>query len=193
MGCASACTARGRVRIRPWAAHEPQRIESPAVRLQEILEWSADLAGCDAVPADSMVYVESAADVRRVLFGVDIGLGEILFARDAGFEAVIAHRPPGARASLDLAAVVWRQVDQMVAEGIARDVAEAAVAQRLHRPHRAVHMAKVHPVVDTARLIGLPLANLHLACDIIGKQAIVDVLAQRSSSDARVGDAIAWI
>jgi len=163
------------------------------VRLQEILEWSAGLAGCDEVPADSMVYVESDADVHRVLFGVDIGLAEILFARDAGFDAVIAHHPIGGRASIDLAAVVRRQIDQMVAEGITHDVAEAAVAQRLDRPHRAIHMANVNQVVDTARLIGLPLANIHLACDIIGKQALVDLLAQRTSSDAKVGDAIAWI
>src|SRR5438309_8122697 len=163
------------------------------MRLQEILDWSARLAGCDAVPADSMVYIESEHDVERVLFGVDIGLAEILYARDAGLDAVIAHHPIGDRASVDLAAVVRRQVDQMAAEGVARDVAEAAVAQRLDRPHRAMHMANVNRVVDTARLVGLPLANIHLACDIIGRQAIVDVLDGRSSSDARVGDAIAWI
>jgi hypothetical protein len=163
------------------------------VRLQEILEWSAQLAGCDGVPADSMVYVEAPRDVRRVLFGIDIGLGEILFARDAGFDAVIAHHPIGDRASLDLEKVVQRQVDQMTAEGIARDVAEAAVTQRLERPHRAGHMANVMHVVDTARLIGMPLANIHLACDIIGRQAIVDRLAERASPGALVGDAIAWI
>ena len=163
------------------------------MRLQEILEWSAGLAGCDEVPADSMVYVEAGADVHRLLFGVDIGLAEILFARDAGFDAAIAHHPIGDRASIDLAAVVRRQVDQMVAEGVAHDIAEAAVAQRLDRPHRAMHMANVNQVVDSARLIRFPLANIHLACDIIGKQALVDLLAQRSSSEAMVGDAIAWI
>src|SRR5438132_279235 len=140
-----------------------------------------------------MVYVEAGADVHRLLFGVDIGLAEILFARDAGFDAAIAHHPIGDRASIDLAAVVRRQVDQMVAEGVAHDIAEAAVAQRLDRPHRAMHMANVNQVVDSARLIRFPLANIHLACDIIGKQALVDLLAQRSSSEAMVGDAIAWI
>ena len=163
------------------------------MRLQEILDWSARLAGCDAVPADSMVYIESDRDVERVLFGVDIGVAEILYARDAGFDAAIAHHPIGDRASLDLAAVVRRQVVQMVGEGIALEVAEAAVAQRLDRPHRAMHMANVNRVVDTARLIGLPLANIHLACDVIGRQAIVDVLDGRGSSEATVGDAIAWI
>jgi len=97
------------------------------MRLREILEWSAQLAGCDSVPADSQVYLEAHDDVRRVLFGVDIGLGELLYAREAGFDAVIAHHPVGDRAQIDFSRVVWRQVDQMTAEGIPRDVAEAYV------------------------------------------------------------------
>jgi hypothetical protein len=163
------------------------------MRLHDILQWSASLAGCDDIPADSQVYVEASSDVRRVLFGIDIDLGEILYARDAGFDAVVAHHPIGDRASLDFARVVRRQVEQMIAEGVPREVAEAAVAQRLERPQRALHMANFNRVVDTARLIGLPLANVHLACDILGRQAIVDLLASRAGPQSAVSDAIGWL
>ncbi|TMB92525.1 MAG: hypothetical protein E6J45_02055 [Chloroflexi bacterium] len=163
------------------------------MRLRDILEWSAELAGHDGVPPDSQVYIESPGEVRRVLFGVDIDVGELLYARDAGFDAVLAHHPVGDRAHLDLAQVVRRQVPQMVAEGVPGDVAEAAVAQRLERPQRALHVANVNRVVDTARLVGVPLANVHLACDIIGRQVIVDLLAARASTASRVGDAIDWL
>jgi hypothetical protein len=38
------------------------------VRLGDILDWTAELAGCDDVPADSQVYLESRAiDVTRTL------------------------------------------------------------------------------------------------------------------------------
>jgi hypothetical protein len=163
------------------------------MRLREILEWSAQLAGCDSVPADSQVYLEAHDDVRRVLFGIDIGLGEILYARDAGFDAVIAHHPVGDRAQIDFSRVVWRQVEQMTAEGIARDVAEAAVTQRIERPERALHIGNVNRTVDTARLIGLPLANIHLACDIITRQTIVDLLAAHARPASTVADAIEWL
>jgi len=163
------------------------------MRLQEILEWSAHLAGCDEVPADSQVYIESDHDVRRILFGIDIDVGELLYARDAGYDAVIAHHPVGDRARTDFARVVWRQVDQMMAEGVPRTDAESAVAARLDAPHRAVHMGNVNRVVDTARLIGLPLASIHLACDIISRQAIIDRLQERSAPGSTVRDAIAWI
>jgi len=163
------------------------------MRLREILEWSAQLAGCDSVPADSQVYLEAHDDVRRVLFGVDIGLGELLYAREAGFDAVIAHHPVGDRAQIDFSRVVWRQVEQMRAEGIPSNVAEAAVTQRIERPERALHIGNVNRVVDTARLIGIPLANIHLACDIITRQAIVDLFAARSEPSSAVSDAIEWL
>jgi putative NIF3 family GTP cyclohydrolase 1 type 2 len=163
------------------------------MKLADILTWSARLAGCDDVPADSQVYVESPRDVTRVLFGVDIDTGELLYAQQAGYDAVIAHHPLGEHARMDFANVVHRQVDMMVAEGIARDVAEQAVASRLERIHRADHMGNYNRIVDTARLVGMPLCNVHLACDIIGRQAIIDMLQSRASSSTRVGDVIEWL
>lgn len=163
------------------------------MKLQDILEWSARLAGCDEVPADSQVYVESDRAVRRILFGVDIDVGELLYAREAGFDAVIAHHPMGGTARTDFARVVRRQVEQMVSEGVERAAAETAVESRLDVPHRMVHIANVNRLVDTARLIGVPVANIHLACDIIGRQMLIDRLQERNRDGATVADAISWI
>jgi len=163
------------------------------VNLSEILDWSARLAGCDEVPADSQVYVESPRDVRSVLFGVDVDAGELLYAQQAGFDAVIAHHPVGEHARMDFAKVVHRQVDMMLAEGIDRATAEAAVAQRLDRIHRADHMSNHNRIVDTARLIGMPLCNVHLACDIIGRQAIVDMLRERAGGGTTIAQVIDWL
>jgi hypothetical protein len=163
------------------------------VNLQDILDWSAELAGCDSVPADSQVYVEARSDVRKVLFGVDISLAEILWAQQNGFDAVIAHHPLGDRARTRMAEVIHRQVDQMSAEGIPRETAELAVTARLEAFQRAMHMNNVNAIVDGARLIGMPLCNVHLACDIITRGAIIDVLRAHASSAATVGDAIEWM
>jgi putative NIF3 family GTP cyclohydrolase 1 type 2 len=160
------------------------------MRLRDILEWSAQLADCDTVPADSQVYVESSGDVQRVLFGVDIGLAELLVARDLGFDAVLAHHPAGDRARLDMPKVVQRQVEQMVAEGIERGDAETAVAERLDAPHRAMHTANVNQVVDTARLIGVPFANIHLPCDIISRRVVRHCVTHQRSESSSVADAL---
>lgn len=163
------------------------------MNLAGILEWSARLAGCDEVPADSQVYVEAPGDVRRVLFSVDVDVAELLLARELGFDAVIAHHPVGEHARLDFGRVVRRQVDQMTAEGVERDAAERAVAQRLEAVQRRDHMSNYNRVVDSARLLGVPLANVHLACDLISRQVIVDLLERHASVHARVADALAWL
>jgi putative NIF3 family GTP cyclohydrolase 1 type 2 len=163
------------------------------LNLADILDWSARLAGCDSVPADSQVYVEAAADVRRVLFGVDISLAEIVWAQQNGFDAVIAHHPLGDGARTGLMDVVHRQVDQMAAEGITRDVAERAVTARLEALHRRLHVANVNALVDGARLVGMPLCNVHLACDIITRNAITALLQGRAGADSTVVDAIGWL
>lgn len=163
------------------------------MNLTQILEWSARLAGCDEVPADSQVYVESPRDVRSVLFGIDVDAGELLYAQGAGYDAVIAHHPVGEHARMDFARVVHRQVEMMVAEGIDRAVAEQAVGQRLDPVHRRDHMSNYNRIVDTARLIGMPLCNVHLACDIIGRQAIVDMLRERAGAHTTVGEVIDWL
>jgi hypothetical protein len=162
------------------------------VNLQDILDWSAQLAGCESVPADSQVYVEAPSDVHRVLFGIDISLAEILWAQQNGFDAVIAHHPLGDRARTRFADVVHRQVDQMGAEGVPRDAAERAVAARLEAIHRRDHMSNVNVLVDGARLIGMPLCNVHLACDIVGRVRIVEMLERNNADGATVGDAIEW-
>jgi putative NIF3 family GTP cyclohydrolase 1 type 2 len=163
------------------------------MNLSDILTWSARLAGCDEVPADSQVYVESDGDVKRVLFGIDVDSTELLWAQQQGYDAVIAHHPVGEHARMDFARVVHRQVDQMTAEGIDRAVAEKAVASRLDRIERANHMGNYNRIVDAARLIGMPLCNVHLACDIIGRQEIVDLLRSRANEQTRVGDVVEWL
>ena len=163
------------------------------MRLQEILELASSLAGCDHVPEDSQVYVEAPGDVRRVLFGIDIELAQIAWAQSQGFDAVIAHHPLGDRARLDFAKVVGRQITQMVDEGIPEATARAAVESRLGRIHRATHIGNVNHLVDSARLMGMPLMNVHLPCDIVGRQTLVRLLDQRSTAQATVADSLAWV
>ena len=163
------------------------------MKLADILTWSARLAGEAEVPADSQVYVESDRDVQRVLFGIDIDSTELLWAQQAGYDAVIAHHPAGEHARMDFARVVHRQVEMMMVEGISREVAEEAVAARLDRIHRADHMGNYNRIVDTARLIGMPFCNVHLACDIIGRTSIVELLRARANDQTRVGDVIEWL
>src|SRR5260221_6238836 len=75
----------------------------------------------------------------------------------------------------------------MPAEGIAEPVARAALAEGWATVHRRRHMQNHNRVLDTARLIGLPLMNIHLPPDIVTRRHLQDLLAETVHPDTTVG------
>lgn len=151
-----------------------------------IMAVALEQAKLREVPADSEIYVPGAG-LQRALFGIDVEVGELLFARDAGYDVVVAHHPLGGNARARFTEVMWNQVEQMTEEGIAEPVARSAVADRVMARRRAAHTTNYNRVLDTARLIGLPLLNIHLPPDIVSRRFLRAYLGERLSPEASVG------
>lgn len=130
------------------------------------------LAGCGETPPDSEVYLDG--DVHRVFVGIDVDVGELLLARSLGADGVIAHHPIGSRARLGIPTVIERHEEQMLAVGIPQDVAHAMMLARRQPVAHALHTANYDRVVDAARKLELPLMNVHLAADIVGRQYFIE-------------------
>ena len=64
------------------------------VNTSEIVKISLDLVDMKELPADSEVYV-TGNNIERVLYGIDIGVGELAYAKENDFDCVIAHHPTG--------------------------------------------------------------------------------------------------
>ena len=134
------------------------------------------LAGCTQTPPDSEVYLDG--DVRRVFVGIDVDLGEMLLARSLGADGVIAHHPVGSRARLGLPAVIERHETQMTAEGIPADVAHEKMLARQRPVAHALHTTNYDRVVDAAHQLNIPMMNIHLAADLIGRQFFIDFVGR---------------
>jgi hypothetical protein len=153
----------------------------------EIMAVALAQAGLDEVPSDSGVHI-AGSGLKRALFGIDLEVGELLYAKQAGFDVVVAHHPVGdGGASVQFTDVMWRQVGQMTEEGIAEPVARAAVAERVATVHRRRHLVNHNRVLDTARLIGLPLLNIHLPPDIVTRSFMQDLIARNVPAGASIG------
>jgi hypothetical protein len=153
----------------------------------EIMAVALAQARLDEVPSDSGIHI-AGSGLKRALFGVDVEVGELLYAKDAGYDVVVAHHPVGnGGASVQFTEVMWRQVEQMTEEGIAEPVAHAALAERVATVHRRRHMLNHNRVLDTARLIGLPLLNIHLPPDIVTRRFLRDLLAERVDREMPIG------
>jgi putative NIF3 family GTP cyclohydrolase 1 type 2 len=146
------------------------------VRLSEIMAMANRLAGCAQTPPDSQVYLDG--EVRRVFVGIDVDIGELLLARSLGADGIIAHHPIGSRARLGLPAVIERHEDQMRAEGIPADVAHEKMLERRRPVAHALHTSNYDRVVDAARQLNIPLMNIHLAADLMGRQYFIDFVGR---------------
>jgi len=152
------------------------REDNAGVRLSEIMAMADRLAGCAQTPPDSQVYIDG--EVRRVFVGIDVDLGELLLARSLGADGVIAHHPIGNRARLGLASVIEGHEAQMRAEGIPAEIAHEKMLERRRPVAHALHTTNYDRVVDAARQLNIPMMNIHLAADLIGRQYFIDFVGR---------------
>lgn len=158
-----------------------------AMTTKEIMDLALQMAGLSEVPADSGVYVESQT-VRRILVGVDIDSGDLMLARDKGFDLVLAHHPAGDNARINGMQVMKRQIEVMTRVGIPINKAQKALAERQRGLLNAAHGGNWSKVTGAARVLGLPFMNVHMPCDILTENYVQQVLDKVLTPTSTVQD-----
>ena len=160
----------------------------------EIMALALGMVGFKEIPADSEIYV-SGDNIRRVLFGVDIGSAELLMAKDQGYDAVIAHHPVGGRARVEAWRVFEKHVDQMTEMGVPEALARAAIQRKLSTLEHEAHSANYDHVASIARHLQMPFMNIHNPLDELGRRRITDEISRLFSgkNDATLADVISAI
>lgn len=108
-------------------------------------------------------------ELKRILVGIDIGVGEILLANELTkngkkIDAVIAHHPEG-RCLIDLTRVMDLQEDIAMLEGVPVNVVEKLMKARMGDLNRALHATNHYQVPNAAELLGIPFACFHTFAD----------------------------
>lgn len=153
----------------------------------DLMQIALDLVGFDAVPADSAVYVPGD-EIRRVLFGLDIGVGELVMADHLGYDAVVAHHPLGVphRAWR----VFERHVELLVRAGVPEEAARESVEPKMETLRVRGQGRNYEQVPMAARRLKMPFLNVHCPLDELGRRvmqgAVDDVLA--ADPDASLSD-----
>lgn len=157
-----------------------------AVDTAKIMKAGLELAGWKKVPADSAVHVKGS-NIKKVLISVDVGTAEILLAKNLGCDAVIAHHPIGV-ARVNFYKVFGRHVDYMVEHGVPKAVAEKAVEPLTERVETRTHADIYDDAVGAARVMKMPLVNIHQPCDEYMRQMILKKIKQGKTE--RVSDIV---
>jgi hypothetical protein len=154
----------------------------------ELMALALEMVGFTDVPADSQIHVPGT-DLRRLLVGIDIDVGELLLAREQGFDGVIAHHPQGAP-SVYLHRVFGRHAELMEEAGVPAEEARRAVEALTLSQETARHAVNYDRVPAFARFLGLPFLNIHQPWDEMGRQRM-DQALEECEKGATVGEGIA--
>lgn len=138
---------------------------------QQIMRTSLKLAGFKSIPADSEIHVKGRK-IRKALVAIDVGVAELLLARDLGCDAVIAHHPAGGSARLNGWKVFLRHIDQLREAGASADIARETVKPKLRVLELQHHPDNYDQVPSAAKKLKMPLVSIHSPCDEIGRKII---------------------
>jgi len=138
----------------------------------EIMNIGLKLIDWKRMPPDSAIHVKGK-QIKKVLIAVDVTSAELILAKNLGCDAVIAHHPLGSTA-LNFYKVFDRHIEFMLEHGVPKDKAEDIVKKMKDRIKVKSHAHIYTDVVSTARILGMPLVNIHQPCDEYMRRRILD-------------------
>ncbi len=148
---------------------DEERVKSETLKDDERKAWEPDRL-FNPYPDSRLLNGDPAAEVKKVMIGIDMDAAELLLAhtvnrdRGAAIDLVIAHHPQGV-ALAQLPEVMRLQPDMYAAYGVNISVAEQLMETRISEVARRVLPSNHTRAVDAARLLGLPFMCLHTPAD----------------------------
>ncbi|MGI6632387.1 MAG: hypothetical protein ACOX5M_04980 [Bacillota bacterium] len=156
---------------------------------QEIMQLALSMAGISEVPADSAIVVNSD-NVRKVMMGVDIDTADLMLARELGVDLVLGHHPGTGSPAVNLHKVMERQIELMVRAGVPINKAEKVLKGRIDSIDRGEHVKNWIKVATAAKLLGMPLMNIHTPIDIVTENTVQKHLDERLNPKSKLEDVL---
>ena len=144
----------------------------------ELMQISLELVGMKEIPADSAIYVPGR-DISHILYGIDIGIAELQYAKEHDFDCVIAHHPIGLTNHWK---VFNRHLDQMVSKGISKEKALEVIKRKMLIFKTISHANNYDAVTSFARLLNIPFLNIHCPSDELGRRLITQSIEELMKS-----------
>lgn len=161
--------------------------EARGFTTEGLMALAIEMAGQTRFPADSRIYVPGK-NIRKILFGIDIGVAELLVGKQLGVDCVVAHHPDSS--VLTFPEVLDLHVDLAVKNGVPENEARAAVDAMKQSNAFIRHSANYDHAPSFARLLGIPFMNIHNPLDEIGRQRMQAAVDRHCNEKAAVSDIV---
>ena len=144
-------------------------------------------------PDSAILFGRPDTEVKKIMVGIDIEVAELLLAErmreKEGLDLVVAHHPEG-KSYVGLHEVMRLQVDLLRQAGVAYKTAVKLTEDRMQEVERRVLPQNHTRPVDAARLLNMPLINLHTPADNHVYRFLNLLFKQKSGSLRVVGDIV---
>lgn len=164
-------------RTNEYVAKLLERKKQKYEKLTEQQRKEFDLESLTNPYADTRIlHIADDREIKKVLCGIDIEVGEILLAKELGdIDLVISHHPMG-RALADMHEVMELQADVFHRYGVPINVGEGMMRERTLEIARVFNPRNHWRTIDAAKLLGVNLICLHTAADNISAAFVRDVI-----------------
>ena len=144
----------------------------------DIVKISLELVDMKELPKDSAVYVEGK-NIKKILYGIDIGTTELLYAKENDYDCVIAHHPVGLVESYK---EFERHFDQLLSKGVPKEKARKIVDEKMQGFKFGSHARNYDAIPSFARLLKIPFLNIHCPSDELGRRLITQSIQELDSN-----------
>jgi hypothetical protein len=115
--------------------------------------------------SDTRIHFDSGKDVKKIITGIDIEVGELLLAdKLGGIDLALNHHPMGA-ALAQLDDVMHLQEEVLELYGVPINVAQGLLKEKISEVSRKISPSNFYQEIDAARLLNLSLMNVHTPAD----------------------------
>ena len=146
--------------------------------------------------ADSRLsFGDEDTEIERLMWGIDIGTGEVLLAdrlneKGRGISGIVGHHPLGS-ARTPFPEVMWVQTAMYAESGVPINVAEDLMKPRVAEVTRNILPANYNQAVDAAKLLGIPIMNIHSPADNCVQRFMEDGIGKEDPKYLK--DIIDWL
>ena len=137
-----------------------------------IMKIGLDLVNWKKLPPDSAIHVKGK-NIKKVLLTVDVTITELMLAKNIQCDAVVGHHPLGITA-LNFHKVFDRHIDYMMEHKVPIGIAKSTVKKLKDKTELRSHSNIYNAIVSAAKILKMPLVNIHQPCDEYMRKVILD-------------------
>ena len=137
---------------------------------QQILQIALDMVNWNSLPADTGVHVQGR-NINKLMLTIDVTTADLMLAKNLGCDAVVTHHPIG-RTAINFYKLIDRHLEYMRENGIPENTAKNSVSELKRRIELRNHTQIYSSVVDSAKILDMPLVNIHQPSDEFARRVI---------------------